>query len=423
MAWGSTPRVLGGRAPGLEPSLRSTWAAPGAPKFRKSVARRARCDFTHVEKTGAGGSHKKAKIAPLHTVPHPPREAVHWDALVRRLRCRNWTIYTVRLSPSIDRAMSEPRRHHLVPQMHLKRFADHKRRIVMLSRDQKKRISTDIKNACVQTDYYAVETDDGRSQEVEKFLSNIESGASAAIEEMINGKFPLSNKDRAAVALFIGFQCLRGDEAREGYEQITDMLAKMMLANTPRQRIIETFRKQKGRDPTEEELTTERQLLRKMSSLEGIAFTPDQNANVQNMLKLAPEIADNMLQRCWLLFDHSEPCLLTSDTPVVKWSKPTGPGAKSGRGWNTADEIQMPLSLRHSLALVKNHTFRDSAFNLGRKRGPELGAEMNKLVAYSARRWIFHHPDMDPLKGVILAPSGPIFTIEGNTGRIIPEDW
>src|SRR6218665_806632 len=119
MAWGSTPRVLGGRAPGLEPSLRSTWAAPGAPKFRKSVARRARCDFTHVEKNGAGGSHKKAKITPLHTVPHPPP---------------------------------------LVPQMHLKRFADHKRRIVMLSRDQKKRISTDIKNACVQTDYYAVET-------------------------------------------------------------------------------------------------------------------------------------------------------------------------------------------------------------------------------------------------------------------------
>ncbi|MFY0562457.1 DUF4238 domain-containing protein [Archangium lansingense] len=314
----------------------------------------------------------------------------------------------------------EPRRHHLVPQMHLKRFADHKRRIVMVSRDQKKRFPTDIKNACVQTDYYSVETDNGRSQEVEKHLSHIESEAATAIERMLSGKFPPSSEDRAAVSLFIGFQCLRGDEAREGYEQITDMLAKMMLANTPKQAVIENFRKQKGRDPTEEELAAEKQFL---SNLDGVVFKPHQNASIQSMLELAPKIADSILQRRWLLVDHGEPCLLTSDTPVVHWSKPTGPGGRWGRGWVTADEIQMPLSPRHSLAMGRNQEFEDSVFDLGRKRGPALGAEMNKLVAYSARRWIFHHPAMDPLKGITLPPTGPIVTIEGNTGRIIPDDW
>jgi hypothetical protein len=290
----------------------------------------------------------------------------------------------------------------------------------MVSRDQKKRFPTDIRNACVQTDYYAVETGNGRTQEVEKLLSGIESDAATAIERMLSGKFPPSPEDRAAVAMFIGFQCLRGDEAREGYEQITDTLAKMMLANTTRQGLIESFRKREGRDPTDEEITAEKRLV---SNLDGVVIKPHQNASIKTMLEIAPEIAEYMTQRGWLLVDHGEPCLLTSDTPVVKWSKPTGPGAHWGRGWATADEIQMPLSPRHSLVLARNEEIEDSVFELGRKRGPALGAEMNKLVAYSARRWIFHHPGMDPLRGITLPPNGPIFTIEGNTGRIIPDDW
>jgi len=316
--------------------------------------------------------------------------------------------------------MSEPRRHHLVPQMHLKRFADHKRRIVMVSRDQKKRLPTDIRKACVQTDYYAVETDNGRTQAVEDFLGNIESEAATAIERMLSGKFPPSPEDREAVALFIGFQCLRGDEAREGYEQVTDMLAKLVLANTTRQGVIESFRKRKGRDPTEEEITADKRLL---SNLDNIVIKPHQNGSIQNMLKLAPEIAEYMLQRRWVLVDHREPCLLTSDTPVARWSDPTGPGARLGRGWATADEIQMPLSPRHSLVLTWDKKIKDQVYDLGCKRGPVIGTELNKLVAYSARRWIFHHPDTDPLRGITLPPKGPIFTIDGPTGRVIPEDW
>jgi hypothetical protein len=316
--------------------------------------------------------------------------------------------------------MSEPRRHHLVPQMHLKRFADHKRRIVMVSRDQKKRLSLNINQAYVQTDYYAVETGNGRSQEVEKLLSHIESEATTAIERMLSGKFPPSPDDRAAVAMFIGFQCLRGDEHREGYEQVFDTLTKMMLANTTRKDVIEHFRKDKGRDPTEEEITDEKRFL---SNLDEFSIKPHQNDSIRLMLEIAPDLAEYMVQRAWILVDHGEPCLLTSDSPVVRWSDPTGPGRRWGQGWATADEIQMPLSPRHSLILVRNEELEDQVSHLGSKIGPELGAKMNELVAYSARRWIFHHPDMDPLKGITLPPIGPVLTIEGATGRMIPDDW
>ncbi|TQF14238.1 DUF4238 domain-containing protein [Myxococcus llanfairpwllgwyngyllgogerychwyrndrobwllllantysiliogogogochensis] len=302
--------------------------------------------------------------------------------------------------------MSEPRRHHLVPQMHLKRFADHKRRIIMVSRDQKKRVSTDIKKACVQTDYYAVETNNGRMQDVEGLLSVIESNAAAAIENILSGKFPPSPTDREAIALFIGFQCVRGDETLQGYGQVVDVLTKKIISNATREEIIETFHRREGREPTEEEIAARKLIFKNVNNF---TITPHQNRRINVMLKLAPELADIMLKRRWFLSDHGDPCLLTSDTPVVMWSKPTPPTFFSGRGWATADEVQMPLSPRFSLCLSWENELKEQVFRLGSKIGPELGAKLNELVAYKARRWIFHHPDTDPLKGVELLPSEPVF--------------
>ena len=304
--------------------------------------------------------------------------------------------------------------------MYLKRFADNKRRIVMVSRDQNKRFHTDIKKACVQTDYYAVETDNGRSQEVEGFLSSIEGDASAAIERMLGGEFPPSAADRKAVAAFIGFQCLRGDETRQGYEQVFDTLTKITLSNTTKQSFIKDFYKREGREPTEGEIAAQKRIL---SNLDTISIKPHQNESIRIMLELAPEIAAIMLKRRWFLNDHGEPCLLTSDTPVMKWSKPTGSAAFYGRGWATADEIWMPLSPRHSLCLARTEEFKEQVVHLGCKIGPEQGAAMNKLVAYKARRWIFHHPATDPLNGITLPPIDPVMQIDGATGRIIPDDW
>ncbi|RUO93096.1 DUF4238 domain-containing protein [Corallococcus sp. AB018] len=296
--------------------------------------------------------------------------------------------------------MSEPRRHHVVPQMHLKRFADHKHRIVMVSRDQKKRFKLATKEACVQTDYYAVETETGRTQEMEGILSLIESEAAEAIKLMLSGKFPPSPKDREAVAMFIGFQCVRGDEARQGYEQLVDMMTKKS--------VVEYLRKQEGREPTEEEIKAQRLLL---SNLDATTIKLLQNVNIMIMLELGPRFAEYMVQRSWILVDHGEPCLLTSDTPVARWSKPTGPGDFVVHGYGTADQIRMPLSPRHSLVLDRNEGLEERVLHMGCKLGPELGATLNKLVAYNARRWIFHHPDTDPLRGITLPPADPVLRI------------
>ncbi|WP_272491414.1 DUF4238 domain-containing protein [Corallococcus exercitus] len=302
--------------------------------------------------------------------------------------------------------MSEPRRHHLVPQMYLKRFADSKQRLVMVSRDQTKRLpGQHIKTVCAQTDYYSVETDNGQSQEVEKLLSLIEGEANTAIERMLNGKFPPSTADRKAVALFIGFQCLRGDETRQMFEEVGDALLKLMPANMPSEAITEEFRKREGRESNEIEIEAPTFIL---NNLDKVSAKPHQNDIIRSMLQIAPEVADIMLQRRWFLGDHGEPCLLTSDTPVVSWSKPTSADAHYRRGWRNADEIQMPLSPRYSLCLVWDERFKERMIPFERERGLSIAVGLNQLVAHRARRWIFHHPDTDPLKGITLDPVEPV---------------
>jgi hypothetical protein len=239
--------------------------------------------------------------------------------------------------------MSEPRRHHLVPQFHLKRFADKKHRIAMVSRDQKKCFTSKVKTACVETDFYSVELENGWSQDVERMLSEIESAGAHAIENMLNGEFPPKPKDREAAAMFVAFQCLRGKELRDGYHQVVDHLVKFQMANITRQDIREIFLKEKGREPTEQEFAVYKTIL---TNADHVKVVPHQNESIRMMLTMAPGLANTISSRKWLLVDHSEPCLLTSDTPVVRWSNPKR-GSFYGVSWVTADELQMPLSTRH----------------------------------------------------------------------------
>jgi hypothetical protein len=70
--------------------------------------------------------------------------------------------------------MAEPRRHHLVPESYLRRFADERDQVRVVSRtDPGHTFVTGITNTAVERDFYTVETDDGPSQEIEKLLSRL----------------------------------------------------------------------------------------------------------------------------------------------------------------------------------------------------------------------------------------------------------
>lgn len=84
--------------------------------------------------------------------------------------------------------MNEPKRHHSIARFLLSRFADESGLIHLFDkrRPEKGIISTNPKNAFVERHLYSQTNDDGsKDVSVEKFLSKIESEASAIVEKIV----------------------------------------------------------------------------------------------------------------------------------------------------------------------------------------------------------------------------------------------
>ncbi len=104
--------------------------------------------------------------------------------------------------------MSTSRRHHLLPQFYLRRFASAGEQIRVVARDGSKSFITSVAKAAAETDFYTVETKNGPSQELEKLLSQVEDLGASAIEQTI-ASFPPSPEVRVNLATFIAFQFTR----------------------------------------------------------------------------------------------------------------------------------------------------------------------------------------------------------------------
>jgi len=87
---------------------------------------------------------------------------------------------------------------------------------------------------------------------------------------------------------------------------------------------------------------------------------------------------------------------LTSDSPVVLWSKP-GP---YGIGFGTADEIRLSLDRRHVLVLVWESRGAERIV----RATPTFVAHQNRRTARHGYRHYFQHPEDPALDGPPLPP-------------------
>jgi hypothetical protein len=147
--------------------------------------------------------------------------------------------------------MTEPRRHHLVPAFYLRGFGNEKGQVGVITRDLKKAFTASALKIAVETDFYAIETKDGPSQEMEKLLSAIEDEGARALRNLIGGAFPPSAEDRAAFSQFVAFQWLRGRDHREAWSNVLGQLMKMAALNISKATIREYFEQKEGRQASE----------------------------------------------------------------------------------------------------------------------------------------------------------------------------
>ncbi|MBI2914090.1 MAG: DUF4238 domain-containing protein [Chloroflexi bacterium] len=302
---------------------------------------------------------------------------------------------------------AQPKRHHFVPKFYLRHFADNKRRVRMYTRGHKRKpIIVSVSNAAVESGLYTVLEESGdESQKVEGLLSLIEGQAKSAIDRILKGRFPPDLEDRSALALFMALQMLRTPEQHRQYEAMVDYTQKVLLEGWTPEYARERL-EQASMEPTHEAVA---QIMDVVENPDKYRFVPHKNEQIRIMLSVATNIAPVIAARSWLLGQCKTASFITSDHPVVWWSEPTEMSRYVGTGVGNAQEVHFPLDRHHALMLA----LPGSLPELVMAAAADNVLFVNWLVAEYSYRWIYQHPDDEPLDFLIPKMPKPLMEING----------
>lgn len=215
--------------------------------------------------------------------------------------------------------MSEPKRHHYVPQFYLKNFADDKGQIWVYDRQTKQYRHQNVSDTALVRHYYRVESKDGKyNTEVEKLLAEIEGLACVAIEKLKQGTTTLTEEEKANIAIFAALQMTRVPDfekrTNEMQEKIIRKVYKRVFhsVEAARQEIekIKDEIDNVGGDVAED----------MFNFIQGDKYSievPRQN-NIRRMLELASHTALYFIQMDWVLLRTERGgAFITSDNPFT----------------------------------------------------------------------------------------------------------
>lgn len=132
--------------------------------------------------------------------------------------------------------MSDPKRHHYVPQFHLRRFGfgDGNGQIHRFDKTDGSIARASVKGSAYEDDYYTLPAPDGsRDTGIEAMFSRVESNAAPATARLLalgaGQRHAISDDDRIAVALYLALLHGRVPGAREPVEDLADFMGKLWL--------------------------------------------------------------------------------------------------------------------------------------------------------------------------------------------------
>lgn len=274
------------------------------------------------------------------------------------------------------RARQLKRRNHTVNESHLRRFADDSGLLTGVQLPGDVRFPISASDAAVRKNFYVVRLPDGsESDQAEDDFGQVESNAAVAIRTLIDDRaWPIPDEARAHIAEWAALQYLRVPWVRQFAHEIAGALSEVGL-------------------PVPTEMAERSTLFIPADQVErhgASAF------HIEFIRRQAAVVAEMLYERDWVLTFYNRRSLATSDAPVVlrpmiRYSDGTTVAV------GNAAEVQVPLDRRVALSMRS------------RRRGDErvpgvtkTAVDLNRATASNARRYVFHHPDDDPLKGLVL---------------------
>ncbi|MCX4826751.1 DUF4238 domain-containing protein [Streptomyces sp. NBC_01142] len=265
--------------------------------------------------------------------------------------------------------MSKPKKHHYVPQMYLRNFADADNRTQVVRLAQQTSNTARINTIAAENHFHRFTVDGEETLYVEEIATKIEGRAAQPLLRLIDPqkrRWPLPNDDRLSLAFFIAFQFMRVPVARDLYASMVAQLPDILGLTFPAE-----F----------EDLD--------VPLLHGASMVSE----------ALPEGAAALCNRAWTILDFKLKTLATSDVPVVVLPD-EGVTPRTAAGFMSPGGMYLPLARRTALFIGPPGTSPEGDRMM---RGNALLARLfNSATVQWARDCIFHHPEDDPLHGIEL---------------------
>lgn len=282
-----------------------------------------------------------------------------------------------------------PRKHHVVPASYLRRWTE-ERQLRVTEVDKGRSWTTTAEKAARRTDYYNLASDDLDPDQVppllaETLLSEIEALGKDAIDALLDkGVEALSHQERSNLAVFLGFQSVRGDSTREMIRKVANDDCKIQYGQLSKDGIRRELSR-RGLEASEASVEESAKFIADLN--EGtVTVGPQRPAEVMHAFQVALKVTEVLYDRHWAKF-KTAPILLTCDEPVIPLGR-SGDNRAELTGMADARAIIFPVAPDFLLVMFRNPP---SSRALAPLTLQEI-VEINHEVIAHAARWAFERP-------------------------------
>lgn len=306
------------------------------------------------------------------------------------------------------------KRQHFVPQMHLKNFVgvSPKSMIWVYDVEQRSARPSKVCNVGHGTNFYSVRSPDGCwNDEIDDWLTEIESRASVPYADLLIGKMPMGEA-RSAVANFVATLYLRSPAviraAAAGYGHFVQLLMNAEWSTRARfEKSIDRFEKDTGRVVGERD-----EIWSYHTEKDRHVVSVDQKRGLTT-LGAASKIASILMARRWNIERPSSGYFITGDCPVYRFvSDQFVSNVYGDCGFlNPAAEITLPLSPEHIL-IISSLPFGDGEVLLP----ADSVIMLNEMRSSAADRFLYAHEKSEEVSALGQKYKGPGLTMELSGG-------
>ncbi len=257
--------------------------------------------------------------------------------------------------------MSEPKRHHHLPEMYLKGFSHDEKRVALYDLEAEKGYETSIKNVGVVSELYTIIIDKKeKNRSAEQFLSDhIETPAAEAIRK-INNQILISDEEKAHLSFFIGFIANRLPSRRESVEELIKGYASAIIQQKFGT-LDDTIASMKRRDQDVD--LEEARELHNFATSSNCEIKPNNAEFIKTLITMGVDLSKKINSMSWTAyFAPKGTSFITSDNPFMFASEAAT--LREGEVFNNYPNARCVFPLSRFVMLEMRQTERPTSFGI-----------------------------------------------------------